>query len=107
MGFFDKIGKALKGAGNFIAKGVKTAGKVLGQVASVAAPIASFIPGVGIIGSAALGVVGQLLGPSPPEDGGSPSPAIAAGGLVQVEPSGGSGLGLILAAGAALLLLRK
>jgi len=107
MGFFSSIGKALKGVGNFISKGVKAVTNAVGQVATVAAPIASVIPGFGIVAGAALSVAGQLLGPSPPDGGGGggPTPATAAVQLTQVG-GGSGGMGLALAAVAAYFLLR-
>lgn len=49
MGFFKKL-----------KKGVKKVGKVVGSVASKAAPIAALVPGVGTLGAAALGAGGAL-----------------------------------------------
>jgi hypothetical protein len=56
MGLLSKIGKGLK-------KVVKKAGKVIGGVAQIAAPIVSMVPGIGTAVGAGLSIVGGLLGP--------------------------------------------
>lgn len=96
--FFKSIGKGL----SKLAKGV---GKVIGKVAQVAAPIASVIPGLGMVLSPALSIVGGLLGPKP-KDPGVAAMTAPQQTLEKVPP--GAGFGTLAALGlAAFFLLGK
>jgi len=89
---------------------VKAVTKAVGTVAQIAGSDRHrHPPASAFVASAALGVVGSLLGPSPPSSGGgaaSPALAVTTGQLERVAPSGGNGMGLALAAAAAFFLLR-
>jgi hypothetical protein len=63
------------GVFDIVAAPFKAAGKAIGGVAKIAAPIAGFIPGVGPLAGAALGGLGSLLG------GGDAQAALQAGGM--------------------------
>lgn len=97
MSLFSSIGKGLKSVAKAVTNTVKGAAKIVGTIATTAAPLVALVPGIGPVASTALGIAGGLL--APPK-----TPAIATAPLAVAavqSPAGGLPLSLPLLAAAA------